>query len=67
MESTSKIISAWMCTLNDIDKYRLTSMDEPTDDMLAQLMHEAAVEATEANARVICLFFSSSQDNINNV
>ena len=29
----------------DIDKYRLTSLEEPTDEMLQQIMHEVAVEA----------------------
>lgn len=30
-----------------LNKYRLTSMEEPTDEMLAQIMHEVAVEAKE--------------------
>jgi len=28
-----------------INKYRLTSMEEPTDEMMAQIMHEVAAEA----------------------
>ena len=46
-----------MCTSNDIDNYRLTSMEEPSDEMLAQMMHEAAVDANEANARATARFF----------
>lgn len=30
-----------------LNKYRLTSMEEPTDEMLAQIMHEVAIEAKE--------------------
>lgn len=41
-----------------IDNYRLTSMEEPTDEVLAQLMHEAATEAREANARATARFFN---------
>lgn len=29
----------------DINSYRLTSMEEPTDEMLSQIMREAAEEA----------------------
>lgn len=28
-----------------IDTYKLTSMEEPSDEMLAQIMHEAALDA----------------------
>ena len=41
-----------------IDNYRLTSMEEPSDEVLAQLMHEAAVDARDANARATARFFS---------
>lgn len=41
-----------------IDNYRLTSMEEPTDEVLAQLMHEAATDAREANARATARFFN---------
>ncbi len=33
-------------------------MEEPSDEILAQLMHEAAVEASETNARVTASFFN---------
>ena len=47
-----------MFSSNDIDNYRLTSMEEPSDEILTQLMHEAAVEASETNARVTASFFN---------
>ena len=31
-----------MISEKDLNSYRLTSMEEPTDEMLAQIMHEAA-------------------------
>ena len=34
-----------------LNKYRLTSMEEPTDEMLAQIMHEVAVEAKESTEK----------------
>lgn len=33
-------------SLKEINKYRLTSMEEPTDEMLAVIMREAAEEAS---------------------
>ena len=55
-----------MCT-SDIDKYRLTSIEEPSDEMLAQLMHEAAVEANEANARATARFFEELRQAAANI
>ena len=40
-----------------IDNYRLTSMDEPTDEVLAQLMHEAAEEAKRKKDEANYQFF----------
>ena len=34
-----------------IDTYKLTSTEEPTDEVLSQLMREAAEEAAEATQR----------------
>lgn len=31
--------------MQTIDTYKLTSMEEPSDEILAQIMHEAAVDA----------------------
>ena len=44
-------------TPQPIDNYRLTSLEEPTDEMLAQLMHEAAEEARESNREATERFF----------
>lgn len=40
-----------------IDNYKLTSMEEPTDEVLSQLMREAAEDAKEANAKATQLYF----------
>lgn len=40
-----------------IDTYKLTSMEEPTDEVLSQLMREAAEEATRTNAEATERFF----------
>lgn len=34
-----------------LNKYRLTSMEEPTDEMLDQIMHEVAIEAKESTEK----------------
>ena len=36
-----------MISEKELNSYRLTSMEEPTDEMLAQIMHEAAVQYSE--------------------
>jgi U3 small nucleolar ribonucleoprotein component len=46
---TAKIMS--------IDTYRLTSMEEPTDEVLSQLMREAAEDASQTNAEATTRFF----------
>ena len=33
----------------EIEQYRLTDMEEPTDEMLAYIMHEVAEEARRTN------------------
>ncbi|MBR4115686.1 MAG: hypothetical protein IKK40_06710 [Bacteroidales bacterium] len=33
----------------ELNSYRLTSLEEPTDEMLAQIMYEAAVDARKSN------------------
>ena len=40
-----------------IDTYKLTSMEEPTDEVLSQLMREAAEEARESNRKATERFF----------
>ena len=44
-------------TIMSIDTYKLTSMEEPTDEVLSQLMREAAEEARETNAEATQRFF----------
>ena len=40
-----------------IDTYKLTSMEEPTDKVLTQLMREAAEEAKQKRAEATERFF----------
>lgn len=44
-------------TPQPIDNYRLTSLEEPTDEMLAQLMREAAEEAKQKKEKATARFF----------
>lgn len=44
-------------TPQTIDNYRLTSMVEPSDEVLAQLMHEAAEDAKQKRAEATARFF----------
>ena len=44
-------------TPQTIDNYRLTSMEEPSDEALAQLMREAAEEASQTNSEATARFF----------
>jgi hypothetical protein len=41
-----------------IDTYKLTSMEEPTDEVLSQLMREAAEEAAQKRAEATAQFFN---------
>lgn len=43
--------------LQTIDNYRLTSMEEPPDELLVQLMREAAEEAKQKRAEATARFF----------
>lgn len=40
-----------------IDTYKLTSMEEPTDEVLSQLMREAAEDAKQKRAEATARFF----------
>lgn len=40
-----------------IDTYKLTSMEEPSDEVLEQLMREAAEEASQTNREATTRFF----------
>ena len=41
-----------------IDTYKLTSMEEPSDEVLSQLMREAAEEAARKRAEATAQFFN---------
>ena len=43
--------------IGPIDNYRLTSAEEPTDKMLAQIMHEAVEEAAQKRYEATARFF----------
>ena len=41
----------------EINKYRLTSLEEPTDEMLSYIMREAAEEARKSNEAALRKYF----------
>lgn len=47
-----------------IDNYRLTSMEEPSDEVLSQLMQEAAVVARKKSAEAHRLYFLQLQQEV---
>ena len=47
-----------------LNKYRLTSMEEPTDEMLAQIMHEVAVEAKEKSKEAHRKFYEEIREMV---
>ena len=57
-----------MISEKELNSYRLTSMEEPTDEMLAQIMHEAAVlyrkENEDASKKVIDIIKEASNEAI---
>ena len=56
-----------MTTTKSIDSYRLTDLEEPTDEMLAQIMREAAEDARKANADATKRFFDETEKMCENV
>lgn len=42
----------------EINQYRLTDMEEPTDEMLAFIMHEVAEEARVSNEEAMNRYFN---------
>ena len=50
-----------------IDTYKLTSMEEPTDEVLSQLMREAAEEARETNAQATQRYFDELRQAAANI
>ena len=55
-----------MISEKELNSYRLSSMEEPTDEMLAQIMHEAAVlyrkENEDTQKRVIDMIKEASNE-----
>ena len=55
-----------MISEKELNSYRLTSMEEPTDEMLPQIMHEAAVlyrkENEDASKKVIDMIKEASNE-----
>ena len=55
-----------MISEKELNSYRLTSMEEPTDEMLTQIMHEAAVlyrkENEDASKKVIDMIKETSNE-----
>ena len=41
----------------ELNSYRLTSMEEPSDEMLAAIMNEAAAEATASTNKALADYF----------
>lgn len=41
----------------ELNAYRLTSMEEPTDEMLSAIMKEAAEEATTSTNKALADYF----------
>ena len=41
----------------ELNSYRLTSMEEPTDEMLSAIMKEAAAEASSSTAKALSDYF----------
>ncbi|MBQ5551539.1 MAG: hypothetical protein IIT32_10780 [Bacteroidales bacterium] len=49
---------------NDINNYRLTSLEEPPEEYLAQIMREAAEDAEKENQAATQKYFEELQQNI---
>ena len=50
-----------MISEKELNSYRLTSMEEPTDEMLAQIMHEAAEIYNRENEEAYRSYFTNMQ------
>ena len=50
-----------------IDTYKLTSMEEPTDEVLSQLMKEAAEEAKRTNDEATARYFEQLKVDTQNI
>ena len=50
-----------------IDTYKLTSMEEPSDEMLEQLMSDAAKEARVSNEEATAKFFAQLKEEASKI
>ena len=50
-----------MISEKELNSYRLTSMEEPTDEMLAQSMHDAAEIYNRENEEAYRSYFTNMQ------
>ena len=48
----------------ELNAYRFTSGQEPSDEMLAQIMKEAAEEAAEKHRKVLKAYFAAMLEDI---
>ena len=46
----------------EVNKYRLTSFEEPTDEMLSYIMHEVAEEARISNEEAHRRYFAEIRE-----
>ncbi len=51
----------------DINSYRLTSLEEPPEEFLAQIMREAAEDAAKENKETMDKFFENMSREIPNL
>ncbi len=49
---------------SNIDNYRLTSMEEPTDEMLAQIMSEVTQEVKQTDKIAIQKHYARLQEEV---
>ena len=52
---------------SEMNSYRFSSGEEPSDEMLCQLMKEVAQEVNESNEKVLCSFFESLRKEANEI
>lgn len=50
-----------------MNSYRLTSMEEPSDEMLEQLMSDAAKEARVSNEEATAKFFAQLKEEASKI
>ena len=51
----------------NINNYRLTSIEDPPEEFLSQIMQEAAQDASKENQETIDLFFANIRKEISKI